>query len=117
MQLFKFLAQRCTALFFIRDRLLKQAIFFLFLGLEVFKSLIKRRPPSLFPVQPASLADLRAIPWVFGWSQNRHLITGWFGAGSALETTVFCPRSPNGTSSRQDIRMWFPVSGVSRQTT
>lgn len=31
-----------------------------------------------------TLADLRAIPWVFAWSQNRHLITGWFGFGSAI---------------------------------
>ncbi|MFN8648060.1 MAG: phosphoenolpyruvate carboxylase [Gemmatimonadales bacterium] len=33
-----------------------------------------------------SLADLRAIPWVFAWSQNRHFITGWYGLGSGLET-------------------------------
>jgi phosphoenolpyruvate carboxylase len=34
----------------------------------------------------ASLADLRAIPWVFAWSQNRHLITGWYGFGTALSS-------------------------------
>ncbi len=34
----------------------------------------------------SSLGDLRAIPWVFAWSQNRHLITGWYGVGTALET-------------------------------
>lgn len=33
----------------------------------------------------ASLADLRAIPWMFAWSQNRHLLPGWYGVGSALE--------------------------------
>ncbi|WP_209508183.1 phosphoenolpyruvate carboxylase [Ruegeria sp. HKCCSP335] len=32
----------------------------------------------------ASLDDLRAIPWVFAWSQNRHLITGWYGFGTAM---------------------------------
>ncbi|MFD2737941.1 phosphoenolpyruvate carboxylase [Sulfitobacter aestuarii] len=32
----------------------------------------------------SSLDDLRAIPWVFAWSQNRHLITGWYGFGSAI---------------------------------
>ena len=30
--------------------------------------------------------DLRAIPWVFAWSQNRHLITGWYGFGSAINS-------------------------------
>ncbi|MEY4691124.1 MAG: hypothetical protein RIT19_1449 [Verrucomicrobiota bacterium] len=34
----------------------------------------------------ASLADLRAIPWVFSWTQARFYLTGWYGAGSALET-------------------------------
>lgn len=32
-----------------------------------------------------SLEDLRAIPWVFAWTQARINLTGWFGLGTALE--------------------------------
>lgn len=32
-----------------------------------------------------SLADLRAIPWVFSWGQARFYLSGWYGVGSALK--------------------------------
>jgi phosphoenolpyruvate carboxylase len=42
------------------------------------------RPPAA-PTSAAGLESLRAIPWVFAWSQSRANLPGWYGLGSALD--------------------------------
>jgi len=56
------------------------------------------------------IEDLRAIPWVFAWSQNRHLLTGWYGLGAALETF----RAEEGPGAEDRLRAMFEESRVFR---
>ncbi len=47
---------------------------------------IGSRPPSR--KKGSDIRNLRAIPWVFSWTQNRQTITGWYGFGFAVKKAV-----------------------------
>ena len=50
------------------------------------------------------IEDLRAIPWVFSWTQARILLPGWYGLGTALETA----RDANGITVLKDMESSWP---------
>ena len=52
------------------------------------------------------LRQLRAIPWVFAWTQSRHLLSAWYGVGHALHE--FERQEPDGLAKLRDMYQHWP---------
>ena len=78
-------------------------------GLRIGSRPAKRGLAGNAPARTIDLNDLRAIPWVFAWSQTRVNLPGWLGLGSGLTAIE---ADPDGTERlRRAYREW-PLFGV-----
>jgi phosphoenolpyruvate carboxylase len=57
-------------------------------------------------IQTADIRQLRAIPWVFAWTQSRHLLSAWYGVGHALHE--FARHEPDGLAGLRDMYEHWP---------
>ena len=63
------------------------------------------RPSRRF--ESSDLRDLRAIPWVFAWTQSRHFLPSWYGVGHALEKFV-ADHAPRGVQLLREMYQGWP---------
>ena len=72
---------------------------------EIAKLNIGSRPASR--TASRRIEDLRAIPWVFGWSQCRLMLPGWYGFGSAVK--AWLERNPtSGLAMLSEMNVEWP---------
>ncbi|HZJ00159.1 MAG TPA: phosphoenolpyruvate carboxylase [Gemmatimonadaceae bacterium] len=64
--------------------------------------------PSYRPGGGSGITGIRAIPWVFGWTQNRLMLPGWLGVGTSLQE--FCSE-PGGLELLQRMAKTWPFFG------
>jgi len=66
-----------------------------------------KRADASASAQKRSLTDLRAIPWVFGWMQSRHVVPAYFGVGYALEQ--YAEKHEGGLALLQEMMRGQPL--------
>ena len=78
---------------------------------HISKIPITSRPASRKRMEESVLGfdDLRAIPWVFSWTQIRYNLSGWFGMGTALDQAV------NDENKVKELKSYFMRSKFFRQ--
>lgn len=62
---------------------------------------IASRPVSRGSAQEVDFEGLRAIPWVFAWTQTRYIVPGWFGTGAGLTSVI--ESDPDRLSALRDM--------------
>ncbi len=73
---------------------------------EIAQLNIGSRPASRKP--SSRIEDLRAIPWVFGWSQSRVMLPGWYGFGAAVEQWLAREGESQGLAELQQMHQAWP---------
>ncbi|MDG1847599.1 MAG: phosphoenolpyruvate carboxylase [Candidatus Marinimicrobia bacterium] len=78
---------------------------------HISKIPITSRPASRKKMEESVLGfdDLRAIPWVFSWTQIRYNLSGWFGMGTALDKAV------KDEKNLEEMKSYFMQSKFFRQ--